>query len=160
MKNKSTRTKKRSPKTKDKHISDNGAYFNIKNKYRTGTFISKKNQCKHNYRSSFEYAYLNKIENDDNVIKYISEPFSIPYIDSEGILRNYIPDLLVLYKDGTVNLLEIKPKAMTKAENVKKKAMHTRKWLSKNYPDVKYKFITEKDIFDSDKDYKSILKEL
>lgn len=151
---------KKTPISKEKHIKENGAYFNIKNRYKTGIFISKKNQSKHTYRSSFEFAYLNKLENDKNVIKYITEPFSIPYIDSNGLLKNYIPDVLVLYSDGSIFLYEIKPKAMINASNVRRKATKAIQWLKNNYPDVKYKFITEDEIFNSDKDYKKLLKDL
>lgn len=143
---------------KQKHIKDNGAYF--KNDYRTGEFKSMKNQSIMIYRSSFEYAYMCKLEKDPNCLKYIAEPFKIRYVDSDGAIKNYIPDLLILWKDGSTELVEIKPKAMMKAGNVQRKAKHALSWLKNNHPETTFRFITENQIFSSNKEYQSVLKRL
>lgn len=159
-------TKKKSPQTrrtnsssdKAKHIKDNGAYF--KNEYRSGYFKSYKNQEQMLYRSSFEYAYMSKLEKDPKCIKFVAEPFKIQYIDSDGAIKNYIPDLLVLWDNGDTELVEIKPKAMMNAGNVQRKAKHAIKWLKKHYPDTKFRFINEDHIFSSNKEYQETLKRL
>lgn len=143
-----------------KHIEDNGAYFNIQNRYKKGSVKSKKNQDIINYKSSYEYACILMLEKNKDVVKYISEPFSIRYLDAESMPRMYIPDFLVLYSDGTTEVLEVKPLSMTKSRNVKNKAAAARSFLKKNYPLTRFRFITEKDLFANIKDYKNILKNI
>ena len=49
------------------------------------------------------------LDNDPECISYTYEPFSIEYLDTNNISKNYIPDFLVEYKNGIKKLLEIKP---------------------------------------------------
>lgn len=109
------------------------------------------------YRSSYEYAYMLQLESRKDVIKFVSEPFAIRYIDADDMVRNYVPDMLVLYDDGRTELVEVKPSAMLKAKNVRKKAAAARRYLEQYYPDTKYVFITEKHLFKTFKEYKHIL---
>ena len=149
-------------KSNTKHISDNGAYFNKANSntYRTGRIYSSKNRKYIPYRSAYEYAYIMKLEKDESIISYISEPFEIKYINTDGVLKTYIPDLLVLHSDGSVYLEEIKPSAMTKALNVKRKASSARRYLKEFYPTAKYRFVTEESIFKSNKEYMEVLSKI
>lgn len=142
------------------HIERNGAYFNSENRYKKGDFKSKKNQTVMTYRSSYEYAYMLQLESRKDVIKFVSEPFAIRYIDADDMVRNYVPDMLVLYDDGRTELVEVKPSAMLKAKNVRKKAAAARRYLEQYYPDTKYVFITEKHLFKTFKEYKHILDKL
>lgn len=73
-----------------------------------GYFYSNKNTRYIKYRSNYEKRCYEILENLDVVTSYESEPFRIEYI-VEGIKRNYIPDLLVTYLDGTKKLIEVKP---------------------------------------------------
>jgi hypothetical protein len=65
-------------------------------------------------RSSWEKDYIEKIDEDQNIISAIFEPFVLPYYYDQG--RNYIPDILIIYKDGTKKLVEIKPSYFLDAE--------------------------------------------
>lgn len=156
--NRKTQSKSKYKPSKEAHIKDNGAYFD--NEYRKGSFNSMKNQTIMTYRSSYEYEYMKKLEADSRCLKYISEPFMIPYVDADGAKKNYIPDLLVLWDTGKIELLEIKPSAMIRASNVQRKAKWAIRWLKEKSPDITFRFITEKDIFKSNKHYKDVLESL
>lgn len=156
------KSKKRAAQTndKDKHIRNNGAFFNKNNRYKSGAFKSLKMQRFVQYRSAYEYIYYKQLESDPKVLKYITEPVKIPYVDADGIVKNYIPDCLVLYDDGRMELCEIKPSEMLKAVNVKLKARAALKYTKEKGLNIIYKFITEKDLFKTPKDYKSALGKL
>src|SRR5208282_46921 len=63
------------------------------------------------FRSEYELTYINKLEGDSTVVKFLYEPFRIPYTfqDKE---RVYIPDFLVSYTSGDKELVEVKPAAL------------------------------------------------
>ena len=84
----------------------------------------------------------------------------MPYLDSKGVKRTYIPDLLVLYKDGSMCAIEIKPQEMVKDIDVQLKAKACKKYLKETFTEVKvdYKFMTENDLFTNNKDYLDFLK--
>lgn len=151
-------------KSKRKRIN---VYFNKtpstgKTRYLQGTFHSNKNDEDFAYKSSYELAYLQKLENDENVIRFIYEPFELPYVDSYNKERKYIPDFMVLYKDSTVKVTEIKPQAMLKDYDVQAKAKAAMKYIEENYKDLNmsYEFVTEKQLFNGDKGYLNFLKEV
>ena len=146
--------------TKEDHIKNNGAYFNKCKKYRAGKYFSTKAGRTVEYRSLYEYAFYKGMDSDHDVIKYIVEPMKIPYSDNSGLRRNYIPDVLVLYADGRIELCEIKPSSATKALNVQLKARAAVAYLKDNKINAKYRFITEKEIFEKDGDYRRLLKEV
>lgn len=146
--------------TKEEHIKKNGAYFNKGKKYRSGKFFSIKAGREIEYRSLYEYAFYKGMDSDTSVVRYIVEPMKIPYTDSTGLRRNYIPDVLVLYSTGAVELCEIKPSSARKAVNVQLKARAAVAFLKDNRINAKYRFITEKEIFEKDGDYRKLLKEV
>ena len=145
---------------KEEHIKKNGAYFNKGKKYRSGKFFSIKAGREIEYRSLYEYAFYKGMDSDTSVVRYIVEPMKIPYMDSTGLRRNYIPDVLVLYSTGAVELCEIKPSSAKKAVNVQLKARAAVAFLKDNRINAKYRFITEKEIFEKDGDYRKLLKEV
>ena len=61
-------------------------------------------------RSSYETRYMQQLEDDPKVIKFIYEPFSLEY-EHDDILKHYTPDFLVLRRDR-VELIEVKPSRM------------------------------------------------
>lgn len=65
--------------TKSKNVYYNKQDEHGNGKYRTGQFPSAKNKSSYIYRSSYEYAFFTKLEADDNVVQFISEPFQVPY---------------------------------------------------------------------------------
>ena len=130
-----------------------------KTKYVSGSFYSKKNNASYTYRSSYELMCFIKLEQNPDVIQYLSETMSIPYIDSKGLTRKYIPDLLVLFADGSMCIWEIKPLAMLKDADVKAKAAACKKHLRDTYKErnIKYEFITENKLFKNAKEYTDFL---
>lgn len=139
-------------------------YFNKtksgKTKYITGKFYSKKCDATFDYRSSYELAYFHILEKDVDVLSYIYEPFEVPYRDSEGSVRNYRPDILVLFTNGSMQVSEIKPKAMLLDYDVQAKAKAARQYIADNYKDINitYKFITESCLFKDTTAYANFLK--
>ena len=138
-------------KKKKKSGKSVNVYFNKrvestgKTKYVSGSFYSKKNNASYTYRSSYELMCFIKLEQNPDVIQYLSETMSIPYIDSKGLTRKYIPDLLVLFADGSMCIWEIKPLDMLKDADVKAKAAACKKHLRDTYKErnIKYEFITD-----------------
>jgi hypothetical protein len=120
----------------------------------TGTYFSKKNNMSFTFRSSLEYIYFRKLESDPSVVGYISEPFFTYYEDVDGIIKRYFPDLFILKMDGSILVIEIKPKSMVDDPTVQLKASSAREYLLKEFPgqNVKYKFLTEKDIYSSEQE--------
>ena len=150
--------------TKKKKLKKVNVYFNKKSsdgqtKYLSGEFYSKKNNTEYFYRSSYELKCFLELENNTLVDSYVSEGMSLPYKDSKGSTRTYIPDLLVLYKDGSMCVWEIKPKEMVKDIDVQLKAEACKRYLKTRFSGVKveYKFITESDLFKSPKEYTTFI---
>lgn len=94
-------------------------------------------------RSSWEKDYIQKIDQDQNIISAIFEPFVLAYQYDRQ--RHYIPDILIFYKDGTKKLIEIKPSCFLDAEINKCKFSAAQKyceekgiifevWTEKNNP--------------------------
>lgn len=123
--------------------------LNGKTRYVQGNFYSKKNDETFPYKSSYELAYLEKLEKSSKVVKFIYEPFEVPYVDFYNKSRNYIPDFMVLYEDGSVLITEIKPEAMLEDFDVQAKAKAARKYIKDQYSDInmEYQFVTEKNLF-------------
>jgi hypothetical protein len=142
-------------------------YFNKKSpsgtpKYLNGKFYSKKNEQEFEYKSSYELAFFHQLESNEEVLNYMYEPFEVPYIDFYKKSRNYRPDLLILYADGSVVVAEIKPTAMLADYDVQAKAKAARHYIQLHYKDIKieYKFITEKCIFKNNTEYVNFLNEM
>jgi hypothetical protein len=94
-------------------------------------------------RSSWEKDYLQKIDQDENIISAVFEPFVLTYQYDRQ--RHYIPDIFILYNDGTKKLVEIKPSYFLDAEINKckfaaaekyceEKGMIFEVWTEKNNP--------------------------
>ncbi len=117
--------------------------------YRTGSkhqgnYYSAKNKKEMFYRSSYELTAYKILEQMSKVWKYENEPFRIPYIDSEGLTKNYVPDILVTYKDGSKELIEVKPECFVEDDMVMLKAEAAIKYCDEN--DMEFSFWTEKDL--------------
>lgn len=72
------------------------------------------------YRSSWELAYLRRLDTDPNVLQYSSEEIVIAYFNPvKQRVARYFMDFWVKYKDPTGNiieeLVEIKPMSQRKA---------------------------------------------
>jgi len=154
------RIKRKERKRAISELKKNGFSSNKRSKkFYSGTFFSKKNNIEYIFRSSYELAYFYILEDDNNVISYIVEPFKISYINpNDKKKHNYIPDLVVLYRDKTIKILEVKPKALLSNNVVKSKAAAARAFIKKNKIKATYQFITERDIFKTDKSYNKLKK--
>ncbi len=127
------------------------------NSYISGLFWSTKNNKEYTFRSTYEFAYFFMLENDDSVESYIVEPFDILYRSpKDNKIHRYIPDIIVLYRDGSLKIIEIKPKCMTTDPVVEAKAKAAKKYIKMYRLDATYEFITEEDIFHTSKDYMKV----
>lgn len=125
--------------------------------YKSGMYKSVKNRSYMKYRSAYEYAFFEQLESDPNVIKYLSEPIEIRYVDVDLKKRTYIPDVLVLYKDGRMELCEVKPAIMLKDPNVQLKARAAVRKIKSTGKNMSFRFVTENDLFKNNKEYLAIL---
>lgn len=80
--------------------------------YKHGSYFSKLNNKEFWYRSSYELEAYKLLDNEDmqNIIKsWDVECLRISYIDENNQIRNTIPDILIEYKSGKKQLIDIKP---------------------------------------------------
>ena len=152
-------TKRLKRRIKDKNIKKKGFHAKAsgESRYKNGVFWSKKNNKEFIFRSAYEFGYFHILEADDNVVSYIVEPFRIPY-RFNGRARSYVPDIMVLYEDGSIKIIEVKPLALVPNRMVQAKAAAARRFIHKHIQGATFKFVTETDIFNTEKDYKKILK--
>lgn len=156
-------SKKSKMKGKGTHV-----YFNRKNadgssRYLTGKFFSQKNNKEVTYRSSYELKFFQLLELDMKVKSYEVETVKIPYICPEKKYKKYIPDVIVLYTNGDMEVCEVKPKAMLDNLVVKLKAQACRVYfynlLKKSDITFRYRFVTEADLFKDSKEYLDFVKD-
>lgn len=101
-----------------------------KGHYHTGTHLSTKTGQACKYRSGWELAYLQHLDQDVMVASFEYEGLIIPYVSNvrSGKLRRYFPDFLVSYVDGTRRLVEIKPSKRLAQAAVAKKLRAAEAW--------------------------------
>jgi hypothetical protein len=101
-----------------------------KGHYHTGTYTSTKTGQACKYRSGWELAYLAYLDGHAAVKDFGYESVKIPYISNvrTGKVRNYFPDFLVLFVDGSQQLVEIKPKRRVSQVKVQKKLKAAEVW--------------------------------
>jgi len=100
-------------------------------------FKSNKNNAELKADSVYELARFYQLENDDAVESFSRSKDRIPYGDNS----NYVPDIEVIYKDGTKAVEEIKPAFRVEDEKVQAKAQGAKRYYSDK--DIEYKIITE-----------------
>src|SRR5690348_4341270 len=67
------------------------------------------------YRSSWELRVFSRLDTDPDVVAWGSEEFIVRYYDPvTKKTRRYFPDLVVKYRDGRVEMWEIKPSTQMK----------------------------------------------
>jgi len=99
--------------------------------FQTGEFFSNKNEKYLHYRSSYELLAYQILEKMGKVLRYESEPIAIPYTDSENHKRNYIPDIWVLYDDGSEELIEVKARSFINSEGFKQQRKAAKEYCIK-----------------------------
>jgi hypothetical protein len=99
-------------------------------RYKTGIHISPKSPEPICYRSGWELIVAQILDMDSSVEQYFYEAIKIPYLSNIKThkVRTYYPDFLVVYKDGTAKLVEVKQKRMMNNKLVLKKAEAGRQW--------------------------------
>lgn len=127
----------------------------------TGSFFSRKNNLSFVFRSSYEYAYFSKLELNPMVVGYVSEPFFVYYMDVDGMVKRYFPDVMVLYIDGSIEIVEIKPSSMIEDDTVQRKANAVKEYIDTELKgkNAKFVFITEEQIFNSEEEQNRFLLE-
>lgn len=113
-------------------------------KYIHGDFYSNKMKKYIKYASSYELKYLNILENDHNVIEFEKPHLCLSYY-YKNKEHYYFPDLKIKYKNGSIEIHEVKPKKFLLDEIVILKKNAAENYCTeKKY---KYKFITEDELF-------------
>jgi hypothetical protein len=114
------------------------------------------------WRSSWELAFMNFCDNNDNILQWASEPIRIPYQHPlTGKMTTYVPDFIVTYRGPNntthAELIEIKPKKQSLIEDKMNSKDRTivainhfkweaaQRWCKAN--GLKFRVITEDDIF-------------
>jgi len=74
------------------------------------------------YRSSWEWAFMQFCDNNDNILQWASEPVRIPYRHPlTGKMTTYVPDFIITYRGPgnslVAELVEIKPKKQSVLES-------------------------------------------
>jgi hypothetical protein len=116
--------------------------------YIMGKYYSKRFDKHFLYRSSYERDYFNILENDNNILYYKYEKLKIPYFYKDK-WKNYIPDFIIYYKNGDIEIHEVKPLRLIEISNkIKIKAQYAIEYC--NIHNMVYKFITEKEIYRGD----------
>lgn len=113
--------------------------------YISGDFYSKKNKKWMHYRSRFELYAYELLEQIVKVVAYEVEPFSIKYKKEIGVVGRYTPDLLVIYTDGSRQLIEVKPKIAVDNETVQKKTRAAERYCKRN--NMEFSIWTEDQVF-------------
>lgn len=109
----------------------------FKHSHLRGYFLSAKNQSPIYYSSSYELRCIYLLEENTSVVKYSrGDVFEI-----DRRWRN--PDLLVEYKDGSKEIIEIKPLARLKEVETQKQIDDSISYTAKN--GLKFKIWTEED---------------
>lgn len=112
-----------------KDFSPKGKARTRKPKFRTGWHESTKSGKTFKYRSGYEKKVYEYLDEDNEVLNYEAEPFTIDYIH-KGKAHKYTPDLFVCYLDGNKEVWEVKPANQTLLEQNKNK-WHAAKGMCK-----------------------------
>lgn len=111
-----------------------------------GKYKSTKMGVEMTYRSGWELEYFHFLDKCDEVLQFFSESIKIAYTSNvkTGKKRNYIPDLYVIYSDGSRKILEIKPKSKILQRTNLKKFSAAREFCIKQ--GMEFQVITEVDL--------------
>lgn len=116
-----------------------------KNFHKKGYVYSNKLGVDVFYRSSWEKATVEWLDENTKIKTFIYEPFVITYSQKESERlnkRSYVPDFLVEYVDGRKELWEIKPAVYADSAKVKQKQMAAEEYCRANGIDA-YKLLTK-----------------
>jgi hypothetical protein len=108
--------------------------------WKKGKFYSNKNDKKFSYRSSWELVFFKYLETQTNILSYDVETLRIAF-HYRRRNRNYIPDVLIHYSDGSKELIEIKPERFKGYAINRAKFAAAEVYCRQN--NIKFKVITE-----------------
>ena len=77
-------------------------------------------------------------------------------------VESHVNPFFIHNENGSIEITEVKPRVMLQDFDVQAKAKYCREYIKEYYKDVEiqYRFITEKDLFNSDKEYQDFLKSI
>jgi hypothetical protein len=101
-----------------------------------------------NYRSGWERDVALLFEHDTEIIKVEYETLRIPYISNKKTkrIKIYLPDFLIVFKNGNKKIIEIKRDDRVKTKIVIAKALAAKKYIENNLTNTDYEIWTKKDI--------------
>jgi len=138
----SEKTKMQISETRAKRIAEGKIKYPTHGK--NGYFYSEKNKKKLWYRSSYELQAYEILEQLSKVVKYEPEPFYIPY-KFQGLIKNYIPDILVIYDDSSQELIEVMRENLLDDERRVAKIKSAKEYCKSN--NMIFSVWTEKELF-------------
>lgn len=108
-------------------------------------YISLKTKEKNMSHSSYELEMMKKFDENNNILYWTkNHNIKIPYM-LEGSEHNYLPDFLVLYKDGSRELIEVKGYIYNKIMFEAKNAACDLYCKNNN---IKYRILFKEDIYE------------
>jgi len=133
--------------------------FEPKMHHRRGKYYSEKLGKEIWYKSSYELKAFMILDADDNVSTYEYEPIAIEYYKpGTNYKSNYLIDLKVVYVDGRVELIEVKPLKRTYGELEQAKTA-----AAISYADEQgwnFDIWTEEKLFNSEKEMREFIEQL
>lgn len=111
--------------------------------YKRGVYVSAKSGQTFKYRSGWELAYMQFLDTAINVMSWHYELLAIEYVSNKktGKIRKYYPDFTVTYDDGSMKVIEIKPKRKLMQAAVVKKLLAAKEWCRTH--NATYEILTE-----------------
>lgn len=118
------------------------------------SFASNKNPISAQAESTLEHDFLTLLEWDSRIEKYATQPFSIEWVDMNGVSRTYTPDVLVSYhilarnRDAKLipTVFEVKPIANLKRDWESQKQKYRAAIAALRPLGIRFKIVTEKHI--------------
>lgn len=116
-----------------------------KRRYHTGIHVSPKCDEPIKYRSGWELVICKYLDESPDVVCYMYEKIIVPYTTSPRSkkLRKYIPDFVIIYKNGDTKMVEVKRENMLTCEKVQRKAEAAKIWCAQQTPPILYEFWTD-----------------
>lgn len=126
--------KMQSDRAVKRHIENPEGFVGEGSWYKQGWYESKKNNCEIYYQSSYELKAFELLEKLD-VVKYFNRyKFSTDYLNPKDLqIHQYIPDVEVVYMDGSRQIVEIKAEWQLEDEIVKAKILAGKEKFGSEY---------------------------